>query len=124
MTHDFGGHFTKELGKRFGSHTDSWPTSAEQVPPFFTIVVNTLGTDDAARWFEAACKAHQSVETAERDRTPPLPHHVETEAHHEIPHRDSSVDVDVDVFFGCALRACSRGSGRAGRAPLAAGANA
>ncbi|KFG10535.1 hypothetical protein IQ61_02095 [Streptomyces scabiei] len=143
MTHDFGLHFTQELGNRFGSPTDSWPASAEQVTPFFTIIVNALGTDDAARWFEAARKAHQRVETAERDRAHHFgfAHHldVETEAHHEttlpvvaafeatkglyeITRRDSSVD--VDVYFHCALRACSRGSGRADSAPVATGANA
>ncbi|WP_232838705.1 hypothetical protein [Streptomyces geranii] len=130
MTHNFGLHFTQELGNHFGSPTDSWPASAEQVTPFFAIVVNALGTDDAPRWFEAARKAHQRVETAERDRAHHFgfAHHldVETEAYeeitlpvvaafeatkglYEITRRDPSVD--VDVFFDCALRACSRGSG-------------
>ncbi|MFZ4184531.1 hypothetical protein ACOZCG_25970 [Streptomyces pseudogriseolus] len=54
MTHDFGLHFTQELGNHFGSPTNSWPASAEQMTPFFAIVVNALGTDDSARWFEAA----------------------------------------------------------------------
>lgn len=143
VTHNFGPHFTQELGNRFGSPTDSWPASAEQVPPFFAIVVNALGTDDAARWFEAARKAHERVVTAERDRTHHFgfAHHldVETEAHqditlpvvaafeatkglHEITRRDSGVD--VDVFFDCALRACSRGSGRSDSTPVAAGTDA
>ncbi|MFE0737495.1 hypothetical protein [Streptomyces sp. NPDC058855] len=50
MTHNFGLHFAQELGNRFGSPTDSWPGSAEQVIPFFAIVINALGTDDAAQW--------------------------------------------------------------------------
>ncbi|BAC75287.1 hypothetical protein AQJ43_37615 [Streptomyces avermitilis] len=143
VTYNFGLHFTQELGNSFGPPTDSWPASAEQVTPFFAIVVNVLGTDDAARWFEAARKAHQRVVVAERDRTHHFgfAHHldVETEAHqeptlpvvaafeatkalYEITRRDSGVD--VDVFFGCALRACSRGSGRTDSTPVAAGANA
>ncbi|MGC4987307.1 hypothetical protein ACLQ18_43175 [Streptomyces sp. DT193] len=143
MTHNFGLHFAQEVGKRFSSPTNSWPASAEQVTPFFAIVVNALGMDDAARWFEAARKAHQRVVAAERDRTHHFgfAHHldVETEAHqeptlpvvaafeatkalYEITRRDSSVD--VDVFFDCALRACSRGSGQPDSAPVAAGANA
>jgi hypothetical protein len=65
MTHNFGLHLAQELGNRFGSPTDSCPLSAEQVIPFFPIVVNALGTDDAARWFEAARRAHQRVATAE-----------------------------------------------------------
>ncbi|MFD9394763.1 hypothetical protein ACFWBB_29710 [Streptomyces sp. NPDC060000] len=80
---------------------------------------------------------------AERDRTRHFgfAHHldVETEAHqeptlpvvatfettktlYEITRRDSSVD--VDVFFDCALRARSRGSGQPDSAPVAAVANA
>jgi hypothetical protein len=143
VTHNFGLHFAQELGNRFGSPTDSWPASAEQVIPFFTIVVNALGTDDAAQWFEAARRAHQRVVTAEQNRAHHFgfAHHLdfETEAHkeitlpvvaafeatkglYEITRRDSSVD--IDVFFDCALRACSRGSGRPDSTPVAAGANA
>ncbi|MEU8949709.1 hypothetical protein [Streptomyces sp. NPDC048489] len=143
MTHNFGLHFTQELGNRFGSPTDSWPPSAEQVTPFFAIVVNALGTDDAARWFEAARSAHQRVVTAEQNRAHHFgfAHHldVETEAHqeptlpvvaafeamkalYEVTRRDSGVD--VDVFFDCALRACSRDSGRPGSTPVAAAAPA
>ncbi len=143
MTHNFGLHFALELGNRFGSPTDSWPASAKQVNPFFAIVVNALGTDHAARWFEAARRAHQRVVTAEQNRT----HHfgfaqhldVETEAHqeltlpvvaafeatkalYEVTRRDAAVD--VDVFFECALRACSRGSGRPTSSPVAAAATA
>ncbi|MER6297659.1 hypothetical protein [Streptomyces althioticus] len=33
MTHDFGLHFAQELGNHFGSPTDSWPASAEQMTP-------------------------------------------------------------------------------------------
>jgi hypothetical protein len=83
------------------------------------------------------------VVVAERDRT----HHfgfarhldVETESHqeptlpvvaafestkglYEITRRDSGVD--VDVFFGCALRACSRDSSWTDSTPVAAGPNA
>ncbi|MFE2945330.1 hypothetical protein ACFXKG_40865 [Streptomyces sp. NPDC059255] len=143
MTYDFGLYFTQELGNRFGPDTDSWPASAEQVTPFFAIVVNALGTDDAARWFEAARKAHQHVVTAEQDRTHHFgfAHHLETKAHphqeptlpvvaafeatkalHEVTRRDSGVD--VDVFFNCALRACSRSSGRPASTPTAAAATA
>ncbi|MCP9994446.1 hypothetical protein LUX09_34590 [Streptomyces albogriseolus] len=87
MTHDFGLHFTQELGNHFGSPTDSWPASAEQMTPFFAIVVNALGTDDAARWFEAARKAHRRVVTAEQDRT----HHFGF-AHH--------LDVETQAYQG------------------------
>lgn len=143
MTHNFGLHLAQELGNRFGSPTDSWPASAEQVIPFFAIVVNALGTDDAARWFEAARRAHQQVMTAEQNRAQHFgfAHHldVETEAHqeltlpvvaafeateslHEVTRRDSAVD--VDVFFECALRACSRGNGQPTGSPVAAAATA
>ncbi|WP_176742555.1 hypothetical protein [Streptomyces sp. LUP47B] len=143
MTHDFGLHFTHELGNHFGPPTDSWPPSAEEVTPFFAIVGNALGTANAARWFEAARKAHQRVVTAERDRAhhsaSPTTWDVETGAHqeitlpvvaafeatkglYEITRRDSSVD--VDVFFDCALRACSRGSGQSDSPPVGTGANA
>jgi hypothetical protein len=118
------------MGNRFGSLTDSQPASAEKVSPFFAIIVNALGTDDAAQWFEAARKAHQRVVTAEQNRADHFgfTHHldVETEAHqeltlpvvaaseatkalYEVTRRDAA---DVDVFFECALRTCSRGSGR------------
>lgn len=143
MTHNFGLHFAQELGNRFGSPTDSWPASAEQAIPFFAIVVNALGTDDAAQWFEAARRAHQCVVTAEQNRAHHFgfAHHldVETEAHQELPppvvaafeatkalyevtRRDAAVD--VEVFFECALRACSRGSGRPTSSPVAAAATA
>ncbi|MFD5098898.1 hypothetical protein [Streptomyces albidochromogenes] len=140
MTHNFGLHFAQELGNRFGSPTDSWPASAEQVIPFFAIVVNALGTDDAAPWFEAARRAHQRVVTAEQNRAHHFgfAHHldVETDAHqeltlpavasfeatkalYEVTRRDA---VDVDAFFECALRACSRGSGQPAGSPAAAAA--
>ncbi|MGY0071694.1 hypothetical protein ACWZEH_34100 (plasmid) [Streptomyces sp. QTS137] len=81
--------------------------------------------------------------TAEQDRTHHFgfAHHldVETEAYqgttlpvvaafeatkelHKITRRDS--EVDVNVFFDCALRACSRSNGWADSAPVAAGVNA
>ena len=143
VTHNFGLHFTQELGNRFGSPTDNWPASAEQVTPFFAIVVNALGTDDAARWFGAARSAHQRVVTAEQNWAHHIgfAHHLDvvTEAHqeltlpvvaafeatkglYEVTRRDSAVD--VDVFFDCALRACSRGGGQTGDRPVAAAASA
>ncbi|MEU3401326.1 hypothetical protein [Streptomyces filamentosus] len=143
MTHDFGLHFTLELGNGFGSPPDSWPASAEQVTPFFAIVVSVLGTDGAAQWFEAARRAHQHVVTAEqnRDHHFGFAHHldVETEAHqeltlpvvaafeatkalYEVARRDAAVD--VDVFFECALRACSRSSGLPAGSPGAAAVTA
>ncbi|MFF8919525.1 hypothetical protein ACF08M_41140 [Streptomyces sp. NPDC015032] len=39
---------------------------------------------------------------------------------YEVTRRDAAVD--VDVFFECALRACSRGSGRPTSSPVAAAA--
>lgn len=109
--------------------------------PFFAIVVNALGTDDAARWFEAARKAHQRVVTAEQDRTHHFgfAHHldVETEAHQEIhPPRRGRLRSDEGAVRDhpprlqrrrvLRLRAedVSRGSGRADNTPVAAGANA
>ncbi|MHA4820447.1 hypothetical protein ACXZ65_39570 [Streptomyces aculeolatus] len=137
MTHDFGLHLTRELGNRFGSPTGDWPASAELVTPFFAIVVNALGgADGAARWFEAARRAHQRAVDADQART----HNfgfaqyldLETEAHqeidlpvvaafeamkgaYEVARRDGGVD--VDVYFDCALQACSR---LGGAAPAAA----
>jgi hypothetical protein len=69
VTHNFGLHFTQELVKRYGFHDEGWPESAEQVTPFFAIVVNALGEDDATRWFEAARRAHQCVVEADQART-------------------------------------------------------
>ncbi|MHA4820182.1 hypothetical protein ACXZ65_38200 [Streptomyces aculeolatus] len=133
MTHDFGLHFTWELGNRFGSPTGNWPASAELVTPFFAIVVNALGgTGGAARWFEAARRAHQRVVDADQARTYNFGFaqylDLETEAHqetalpvvaafeamkgaYEVARRDGGVD--VDVYFDCALQACSRLGGAA-----------
>ncbi|MGW5003058.1 hypothetical protein ACWEP8_36000 [Streptomyces hydrogenans] len=143
MTHNFGLYFALELGHRFGSPTDSWPASAEQVTPFFAIVVHALGTDDAAQWFEAARRAHQRVVTAEQNRAHHFgfAHHLdmETKAHQELPlpvvaafeatkalyvvaRRDAALD--IDVLFECALRACSRSSGLPAGSPIAAAATA
>jgi hypothetical protein len=143
VTHTFGFHFTQELGNHFGSSTDSWPESAELVTPFFAIVVNALGTDGGVRWFDAARRAHQRVVDADQART----HNfgfaqyldLETGAHEEltlpvvaafeamkalweVTRRNAGAD--VDVFFECALRACSRGSSQTGSTPLAAAATA
>ncbi|MGV9343105.1 hypothetical protein [Streptomyces sp. NPDC003688] len=141
MTHNFGFHFVLELGNRFGSPTDSWPPSAEQVPPFLAIVVNALGAEEAMRWFDAARTAHQSVVAADQagthqfgfpayldrelglDRGPSLAAVAAWEAMkalYVVTRRDAAVD--VDVFFECALRACSRGSGRPASPPVAAAA--
>ncbi|MFJ3861517.1 hypothetical protein ACIPRL_35480 [Streptomyces sp. NPDC090085] len=128
MTHDFGLHFTQELGNRFGLPTDSWPASAEQVTPFFTIVVNALGAD-ATRWFEAARTAHHKVAAAEKDRAHnfgfPMYLDVATEAHKDISVPVVAAfeatkalyeitryarDADVEAYFDCALRACARSS--------------
>ncbi|MEV8347378.1 hypothetical protein [Streptomyces niveus] len=143
MTHYFGLHFTLELGNRFGSPTDSWPESTEQVTPFFAIVVNALGADGATGWFEAARRAHQRVVDAGRARTWNFGFaqnlDLETEAHqkptlpvvaafeatkalYEITRRDAGVD--IDAFFGCAPRASSRSSGQPDNTPVAATANA
>ncbi|MFI1839747.1 hypothetical protein [Streptomyces olivaceoviridis] len=143
MTNNFGLQFAQELVKPYGFLDDGWPESAEQVIPFFAIVVNALGVDDAARWFEAARRAHQRVVTAEQDRTRHFgfDHYLdlETRAYEEnalpvvaafeaiksvyqVTRQDRGVD--VDVYFDCALRACSRSSGHPGSSPAAAGATA
>lgn len=98
--------------------------------PFLSIVATALGIEDAGRWFEAARRAQQRVVTAEQNRAHHFgfAHHldVETEAHqeltlpvvaafeatkalYEVTRRDAAVD--VDGFFDCALRACSRSNG-------------
>ncbi|MFE6128321.1 hypothetical protein ACFQ6Q_08635 [Streptomyces sp. NPDC056437] len=141
MTHNFGLHFTQELGNHFGSPTDSWPASAEQVTPFLAIVVNALGTEDSERWFAAARRAHRSVVNADETQAYNFGFarylDLETEAHqgltlpvvaafeamkglYEVTRWDSSVD--VDAFFECALQACSLGSGQPASAPVAAAA--
>jgi hypothetical protein len=143
VTNDFGLWFAVELSGRFGWSGADWPASAEQVTPFFAIVVNALGTHDGARWLEAARRAHHSFVDAERTRTHSFgfAHHLdrETEAHKdptlpvvaafeatkalcEITRRDK--DADVDEFFDCALQACARASGQASSTPVAAGATA
>lgn len=142
MTHNFGLHFAQELGNRFGSCADRWPESAEQVTPFFAIVVNALGADGAVRWLEAARRAHQRSVAAEKTGTynfgfaqyldtetgaheaPTIPIVAAFEAMKalwEITRRDA--DVDVDEFFECALRACLRGSNRSSSTPVAAAAS-
>ncbi|MFZ3492230.1 hypothetical protein ACODT5_03135 [Streptomyces sp. 5.8] len=139
MTHNLGFHFTQELGNQFGSPTDSWPASAEQVTPFFAIIAHTLGTNGAVRWFEAARRAHQAAGQV-RTYNFGFAHYLdlETEAHedptldvvaafeatkalYEVTRRDD--DVDVDVFFECALRACSRSSGQPSSTSVAAVVN-
>ncbi|MGW5355986.1 hypothetical protein ACWERV_36440 [Streptomyces sp. NPDC004031] len=143
MTHNFGFHFAQELGNRFGSCADRWPESAELVTPFFAIVVNALGTADGVRWFEAARRAHQRAVDAEKTGTHSFGFaqylDTETRAHSEptlpvvaafealkalweVTRRDASVD--VDEFFACALRACSRGSNPTSGTPVAAAATA
>ncbi|MFG2638718.1 hypothetical protein ACGFX8_33970 [Streptomyces sp. NPDC048362] len=139
MTHDFGLHITQELGNRFGLPTASWPASAEQVTPFFTIVVNALGTDAATRWFEGARTAHHKVVTAEQNRTHnfgfPMYLDVATEAHKELGLPVLAAfeatkaayeitrwgdDADVEVYFDCVLRACARSSSQTSSTSLAA----
>ncbi|WP_217140277.1 hypothetical protein [Streptomyces sp. AC627_RSS907] len=154
MTHNFGLHFTQELVQRYSFFPGGlaqrypflpkeWPESTEQVIPFFVIVVNALGTDDAMRWFDAARTAHRSVVTADEAgthqfgfaaylgkeigiaRDPSLAIVAAWEAIkalYEITCRDARAD--VDAYFECALRACSRGSGRLTSSPGAAAATA
>ncbi|MFJ7063354.1 hypothetical protein ACIQVA_37835 [Streptomyces microflavus] len=142
MTHDFGLRFAQELCDRFGSPVGSWLASAEQVIPFFAIVVNALGTNNAALWFEAAPTAVRSVVTAEQNRVHHFgfAHHlaVKIDAHqeltlpvvaafeatkalYEVTRRHAAVE--VDVFFDCALRACSPDSGLPTSSPVAAAAS-
>ncbi|MGW0565557.1 hypothetical protein ACWDZ4_34445 [Streptomyces sp. NPDC003016] len=130
------------MGNRFGPPTDSRPESAEQVILFFAIVVNALGADEAARWFETAYGAHQQVVAAEEARTvhfgfaghldgkteayrqpsPPVVAAFEaTKALHEVTRQDAAAD--VDVFFDSALRACARNAGQPDSTPVAAGAS-
>ncbi|MFE4583117.1 hypothetical protein [Streptomyces chartreusis] len=136
MTHDFGLHLTQELGNRFGSPTDSWPETAERVTPFLAIVVDALGVDDGLRWFEAARQAHRCVIEAEEDHSfnfgfahyldmaagayenvtlPMVAAFEAMKGAYEVARRDRGVD--VDVYFDCALQACSR---LGGAAPAAA----
>ncbi|MGW1615218.1 hypothetical protein ACWCQZ_38385 [Streptomyces sp. NPDC002285] len=136
MTHDFGLHLTQELGNRFGSPTDSWPETAERLTPFLAIVVDALGVDDGLRWFEAARQAHRCVIEAEEDRSfnfgfahyldmaagayenvtlPVVAAFEAMKGAYEVARRDRGVD--VDVYFDCALQACSR---LGGAAPAAA----
>ncbi|GAA3163350.1 hypothetical protein [Streptomyces ramulosus] len=138
MTYDFGLHLTQELGNRFGSPTDSWPETAERVTPFLAIVVDALGVDDGLRWFEAARQAHRRVTEAERDRSYNFgfAHYLDTAAGayedvtlpvvaafeamkgaYEVARCERSVD--VDVYFDCAVQACSR---LGGPVPAAVGA--
>ncbi|MGW4689653.1 hypothetical protein ACWEPM_32840 [Streptomyces sp. NPDC004244] len=142
MTHDFGLPFTQELGNRFGLPTDSWPASAERVTPFFTIVVNALGADAATRWFEGARTAHHKVAAAEKDRTHnfgfPMYLDVATQAHKELGLPVLAAfeatkaayeitrwarDTNVEVYFDCALRACTRSSTQPSRTSAAAAAS-
>ncbi|MFD5936969.1 hypothetical protein [Streptomyces sp. NPDC060333] len=130
MTHNFGFHFTQELGNQFDTPTDSWPASTEQVTPFFAIIADALGTNGAVRWFEAARRAYQSasqvrtynfgfahyldLETeAHEDPTLPVVAAFEaTKALYEVTRRDA------DVFFECARRACSRSSAQPSSRPM------
>lgn len=98
-----------------------------------------MGSNDAAQWFGAARTAHLRVVTAEQNCAHcfGFAHHldVETAAHqeltlsvvavfeatkglYEVTRHDAAVE--VDVFFECALRACSRGSGLPTGSPVAA----
>jgi hypothetical protein len=143
VTNDFGLWFAVELSRRFGWSGADWPASAEQVTPFFAIIIDALGAADAARWLEAARKAHQRSVAAEKTGThnfgfaqyldtetgahkePTLPvvaAFEATKALYEITRRDK--DADVDEFFDCALQACARASGQASSTPVAAGATA
>ncbi|MDQ0745801.1 hypothetical protein QF034_000032 [Streptomyces africanus] len=54
MRYNYGLHFTGEMVKRYGFLTEGWPASTQQLAPFFTIVVNAVGLERAASWFEAA----------------------------------------------------------------------
>ncbi|MFD4756341.1 hypothetical protein [Streptomyces sp. NPDC058426] len=127
MTYDFGLHFTRELGNRFGPDPGSWPATAERVTPFLAIVVDALGADEGQRWFEAARKAHLRVTEAERERSYNFgfAHYLDmaTGAHEDVTlpvmaafealkaaytvtrYEDGP---DVDVYFEGAERACSR----------------
>ncbi|MGC5041109.1 hypothetical protein ACLQ2C_36840 [Streptomyces sp. DT73] len=136
MTHNFGLYLTLELGNHYGSPADTWPAggwpaSTEHVIPFFTIVVNELGEDRAARWFLAAREAHNHVAAAEQardyqfgfaahlnteigdDRGPSLDRAAAWEAMkalYELVRRDTAAD--PEVLFNCALLATGRSSGQ------------
>jgi hypothetical protein len=141
VTHNLGLHFALELGNPLRLTHRQLARERRAGDP--VLRANALGMDDAARWFKTGRRAHHRVATAERDRT----HHFgfahylnpETETHqeptlpvvaafeatkalHEIVRWD--VGVDLDEFFDCALRACSRGRGHLGSRPVAAAATA
>ncbi|NUK12524.1 hypothetical protein HRW18_32045 [Streptomyces lunaelactis] len=101
------------------------------------------GSAEAVRWFEAARRAHQCVEAADKALTyqfgfaahldreiagshgPSLARAAAREAMkalYELARRDAAAD--VDVFLDCALRACERSSGQPGSRQVAAGASA
>ncbi|MFD3722827.1 hypothetical protein [Streptomyces sp. NPDC058674] len=148
MTHDFGLYLTLELGSHYGSPSDSWPAgswpaSTEHVLPFFTIVVNELGTDRAAHWFIAAREAHKHVVAAEQardyqfgfaahlsteigdDRGPSFDRAAAWEAMkglYELVRRDAAAD--PVALFNCALLATGRSSGQTGEELVAGAASA
>ncbi|MGR3875671.1 hypothetical protein ACUXZZ_44850 [Streptomyces graminifolii] len=66
---NFGFHLTKSMSDMFGLPTDAWPENTEHVTPFFTIVVNALGRQEATEWFEAADRAQCRVRAVEEAGT-------------------------------------------------------
>lgn len=138
VTHNYGFHLTQAMGNRYGLPTDDWPLSAEHLTSFFTIVVNAVGLERAAEWFEAARRAERRVQEVEQARTyqfgfaayladvldfygqePTLAETVAWEAvkgAREVARHGSGIDrdADFDALLDCALKACGRSSGRPG----------
>ena len=115
------------MGNRFGLLGDGWPASAQYVAPFFAIVVDVVGQEEAAAWFEAARRRELEVEQArthqfgfavylssqldhyDQEPTPARTSAWEAmKAVREIVRQDSAAD--LDVFLDCALEACEHSS--------------
>jgi hypothetical protein len=129
VTHNYGFHLTQAMGNRYGLPTDDWPASAEHLTSFFTIVVNAVGLERAAGWFEAARRAERRVQEVEQARTyqfgfaayladaldfygqePTLPETAAWEAMkgaREVARHGTGMD--FDAVLDCALEACERG---------------
>lgn len=58
MTHDYGLLLFDEMHERFGRRA-GWPPSASLVSPFFRIIFETLGPEEAGAFFEKARQAHR-----------------------------------------------------------------
>ncbi|MFF5315610.1 hypothetical protein [Streptomyces massasporeus] len=58
MTHDYSLLLFDEMHKRFGRRA-GWPPSASLVSPFFRIIFETLGPEEAGAFFEKARQAHR-----------------------------------------------------------------